>query len=238
METVLVTGCGRGIGLEFVRQLLARGDRVIGTTRRPAPALTALTASAGDRFVHLTLDSGDERSTRDARAALGTRVAAIDVLVNNAGMYSTKSPNWNPEATTFEALDADDLTQTLRVNAIGPMLVVREFFDLLSESRRGRIVNMSSLLGAVSAKTTGGDYAYAASKAALNIMTRALAADLAPRGIVVIAMTPGWVRTEMGGAQAELSAEESVRGMLQVIGGLAAADAGRVVDYAGEDQPW
>jgi NAD(P)-dependent dehydrogenase (short-subunit alcohol dehydrogenase family) len=124
-----------------------------------------------------------------------------------------------------------------RITAGGPVLVVRHYLDLLAAGR-ARVLNLSSLVGSVSHKTGPGDYAYAGSKAALNIMTRTLAAELAPKGIIPIAITPGWVRTEMGGARASLTPEESVRGMLQVAARLTPRDAGHFVDYQGETQPW
>jgi NAD(P)-dependent dehydrogenase (short-subunit alcohol dehydrogenase family) len=118
------------------------------------------------------------------------------------------------------------------------MLVIQHFLNLLRHSRRGRILNLSSLLGSVSVRTSPGDYAYSASKAALNIMTRALAAELAPDGIVAIVITPGWVRTEMGGRAAPLTPRESAEGILDVAGRLTPRDAGRFIDYQGEEQPW
>ena len=236
MRTTMVTGASRGIGLELVRQSLERGDRVVAVTRSAAPPLDALVRAHGDRLVHVIADLGDEAAIIRSRAEVAGRVDGIDLLVNNAGLYSTRVRSWNPDATRLDTVTQQELVEIFRVNAAGPIVLVRHYLDLL---RRGsRILNISSLSGSVGAKTSAGDYAYSASKAALNIMTRALAAELAPRGIIVIAITPAWVRTEMGGADASLGPEESVRGMLAVADRLTAADAGRFVDYAGEDQPW
>jgi NAD(P)-dependent dehydrogenase (short-subunit alcohol dehydrogenase family) len=238
MQTILVTGAGRGIGLEFIRQILARGDRAIAATRAASPALDAMASGAGSRLLRVMLDPADDASITAARATVGATIDAIDVVINNAGIYSTLSPSWNPELTGFGSLSGPDLVGTFRINTVGPMLVTRTFLDLLAKGTHARLVNISSLLGSVSGKTSGGDYAYVASKAALNICTRALAVDLAPHGVIAIAMTPGWVRTDMGGSNATLSPEESVRGMLEVIDRLTAADAGRFVDQEGIDQPW
>ncbi|MEO8226238.1 MAG: SDR family oxidoreductase [Gemmatimonadota bacterium] len=237
MNTTLITGAGRGIGLELARQAAERGDRVIATTRKSSDAIAALADRHGDRIIPLMLDAGDERSIVASRAALPTSVDSIELLINNAGMYPARSGSWNPAATGLDGLTMAELTDVFRVNAAGPVLIARHYLDLL-EAGRARVLNVSSLVGSVASKTEGGDYAYAASKAALNIMTRALAADLSPRGIVVVAITPGWVRTDMGGSGAALSPERSVRGILAVARRLTAADAGRFVDYQGALQPW
>lgn len=235
--TTLVTGASSGIGLEFVRQCSARGDRVVAATRRPSDALAALAGERPDRILITTLDAGDEQSIRNSRRALDGRVDAITLLVNNAGLYSHQSRHWDPAATSLSTVTSAELLDVYRINAAGPILVVRHYLDLL-EAGRARVLNLSSLVGSVSHKTGPGDYAYAASKAALNIMTRTLAAELGAKGIIPIAITPGWVRTEMGGARASLTPEESVRGMLQVASRLTPRDAGRFVDYQGETQPW
>ncbi len=234
----MVTGASAGIGLEIVRQAAARGDRVIAASRQGSPALRKLAGAHPDRVLELTLDPGSQESVIAARADLDGRVEAIDILINNAGVYSRWSRHWDPDATLFDTVTQEELVDTFRINAAGPMLVIEHFLNLVRASRRGRILNLSSLVGSVSQKTSGGDYAYAASKAALNIMTRALAAELAPEEITVIAITPGWVRTEMGGSEATLSPAESVRGILSVAARLTPKDAGRFLDYQGEEQPW
>ena len=234
--TAMVTGASRGLGLELARQLLERGDTVVATTRSPAPRLAELGAAHGSRFVHVVADLADEDSIARSRGDVAARVDGLDLLVNNAGMYSTRVQSWSPEATRLETVTQAELMEVFRVNAAGPIVLVRHYLDLLRPG--ARVLNVSSLSGSVGAKTSAGDYAYSASKAALNIMTRALAAELAPRKIVVVAITPGWVRTEMGGAHAALAPEVSVRGMLDVAASLTAADAGRFLDYQGEDQPW
>ncbi len=234
----MVTGASAGIGLEIVRQAAARGDRVIAASRQGSPALRKLAGAHPDRVLELTLDPGSQESVIAARADLDGRVEAIDILINNAGVYSRWSRHWDPDATLFDTVTQEELVDTFRINAAGPMLVIEHFLNLVRASRRGRILNLSSLVGSVSQKTSGGDYAYAASKAALNIMTRALAAELAPEGITVIALTPGWGRTEMGGSEATLSPAESVRGILSVAARLTPKDAGRFLDYQGEEQPW
>jgi len=237
-HTIVVTGASRGIGLELCRQALARGDRVVATTRRASPALAALQAAHPERCLALPLDLADAGAVERVGPALAALVDRVDLLVNNAGLYSTHASRWDPAATGIASADAAEFATVLTVNAVAPVLLLRACLPLLARSSRARVLNVSSLLGAVSAHDGPGDLAYAASKAALNIMTRALAAELAPQGIIVVAITPGWVRTDMGGPQATLSAGESVAGMLRVADALRPADSGRFVDYAGLDQPW
>lgn len=234
----MVTGASAGIGLELVRQMLGRGDRVVAASRKGSDALRALASAQPDRLLILELDPGSEESVVRARRQLGDRIDALDMLINNAGVYSRWSRHWDPGATLFDTVTQDELLETFRINAAGPMIVTQHFLNLLRAARSARILNMSSRVGSVSLKTSGGDYPYAASKAALNIMTRALAAELAPEGIIAICITPGWVRTEMGGRGASLSPEESVQGILKVAAELTVRDAGRFVDYQGDDQPW
>ena len=238
VETVMVTGSSRGIGLELVRQSLERGRRVIAASRASSPELDAVGAAHRDRFILVRMDPGDEESIISARKSLEGRVDVLHLLINNAGVYSKWSENWNADATLFDTVTRDELMDVYRINAVGPMLVIQHFLNLLRHSRRGRILNLSSLLGSVSVRTSPGDYAYSASKAALNIMTRALAAELTPDGIVAIVITPGWVRTEMGGRAAPLTPRESAEGILDVAGRLTPRDAGRFIDYQGEEQPW
>ena len=238
VETVMVTGASRGLGLELVRQCLERGRRVIAASRRSSPELDGLGARHPDWFIPLELDPGSEQSIVRARQSLEGRVDALHLLINNAGIYSKWSANWNADATLFDTVTGDELLDVYRINTVGPMLVTQHFLNLLRHSRRGRILNLTSLLGSVSVRTSPGDYAYAGSKAALNIMTRALAAELLPDGIIAIVITPGWVRTEMGGRAAPLTVRESAEGILEVAGRLTPRDAGRFVDYQGEEQPW
>ena len=238
VETVMVTGASRGIGLELVRQSLERGRRVIAASRHSSRELDTIGRAHADRFILLPLDPGDEESIIRARQSLEGRVDVLHVLFNNAGIYSRWSQNWNADATLFDTVTRDELLDVYRINTVGPMLIIQHFLNLLRHSRRGRILNLSSLLGSVSVRTSPGDYAYSASKAALNIMTRTLAAELAPDGIVAIAITPGWVRTEMGGEGAPLTPRESAQGLLDVAGRLTPRDAGRFIDFRGEDQPW
>jgi NAD(P)-dependent dehydrogenase (short-subunit alcohol dehydrogenase family) len=237
VETIFITGASRGIGRELVRQCVARGDRVIATARREE-AVEELRKEFGPQVLALRCDVSDDASIADARRRLDGSVSSLDLLFNCAGLYSLHSDHWDPAATRFDTVSRRELETVFDVNAAGPMLVLKALLDLLHRSARPRVLNLSSLLGSVGARDSAGDYAYAASKAALNIMTRAVAAEFRDDRLIAVAITPGWVHTEMGGASAALSPEESVRGLLAVADRLTIRDSGTFMDYEGVPQPW
>ncbi|MCE2490029.1 MAG: SDR family oxidoreductase [Anaerolineae bacterium] len=232
MERIMISGANRGIGLEFVRQWLSRADvQVLATARSPQQA-GELNDMAGRQLTVLPMDVSDPASVRSAVARVAEAVEGLDLLVNNAAI---KPPDAEQRLAT---LDPDSMLQTLRVNSLGPLLLARECVPLLRRGSRPRLVNISSGMGSLSRKQSGGQYAYCSSKSALNMVTRGLAADLGPSGIVVCSLHPGWVRTEMGGMQASLSTHESVAALLRVIDSLTHADNGSYLDPERETIPW
>jgi len=222
--TVLITGANRGIGLEYARQFAAKGFKVIGTARDPADA-KELAAVAGRVE---PLDVTDAASV----AALAARLdgVAIDILVNNAGMFDRKD-------VSVDRVDFAMMEQTFAVNTLGPLRVTQALLPNLRAGKRRTIVNMSSQLGSIE-QSNGDWYAYRASKAALNQITRTLSAELASEGFTVVVLHPGWVRTDMGGAGATYTPQESVRGLITVIEKLGRADNGRFYDFKGNPIPW
>ena len=205
---VLVTGAGRGLGLEFTRRYLQRGDRVFATCREPSRArdLEALAAAHPQRLTVVALDVADPDSIRRAHAAVRRRTDALDLLINNAGVYSrhgSKDP-----IERLGTLRFDDALHVLRTNALAPLMVTQQCLDLLEAGRRPRVVAISSEYGSVSENTDGFPYYYAASKAALNMLMRSLAPEARRRGIVAAILDPGWVRTDMGGPNASRSIPE------------------------------
>jgi NAD(P)-dependent dehydrogenase (short-subunit alcohol dehydrogenase family) len=193
----VVTGANRGIGFEIVRQLADRGVTVILTARRPDAGATAaaMLASATLHVDFHSLSVTDEASIRALRDHLAAQFGRLDVLVNNAGILTD---------TDAGGLDVSLATvrETLETNTLAPLRMAQLLLPLLKHSRAGRIVNISSGMGALS-EMAGDDAAYRISKAALNAVTGILAAELAAHGIAVNAMCPGWVKTDMGGAHAE-----------------------------------
>jgi NAD(P)-dependent dehydrogenase (short-subunit alcohol dehydrogenase family) len=222
--TYLVTGANRGIGLELARQLSVRGERILGTARRPAEATDLA------RLCHqvIPLDAADEASI-DALPG-HVKGQPIDVLVNNAGVSS--------EAASIERLTAGELRRVFMINAFAPLLVTRALLPNLRASARRVVFNITSVLGSISRNTGGSSYPYRASKAALNQLTVSLAHELRREGFTCVVAHPGWVRTDMGGPNATISPEQSAAGLLRVIDGLTPADSGRFFNYDGTTIPW
>jgi len=237
----LVTGANRGLGLEFVRQLLARGDRVVATCRQPGKA-TELNALAGEypgRLHVLPLDVADPKTHVRLATELplvSGEAGKLDLLVNNAGVLHS--------GERFGRVNADLLEDSFRTNALGPFLLAQALAGQLADAdpalgRRGAtIANISSELGSITDAGRFGTPSYCISKAAQNMATAQLASALRERGIAVVALHPGWVRTEMGGKDATLPATESVRGLLAVIDALDIEASGRFLDWRGEALPW
>ncbi len=223
-QTVLVTGANRGLGLEFARQLHAAGARVIGTARKPDAAedLKAL----GVRIEQL--DVTDPASVSALAAKLEDET--LDVLLNNAGIF--------PHRGSFEDEDPVEMLRVLEVNTVGPLRVTQALLPNLRAGDRKLVMNMSSGLGSIANNGRGSSAAYRASKSALNMLTVTMARDLADEGFICVAMSPGWVRTDMGGEQAQLSPAESVGGMLGVLAPLTADDSGKYLSHDGQDLPW
>jgi NAD(P)-dependent dehydrogenase (short-subunit alcohol dehydrogenase family) len=207
-HVALVTGANRGIGFEVCRQLASRGFVVFLTARDAAKAKTAAAKLATTGTVEpLLLDVAEARSVKKAASELAARWGYLDVLVNNAGInYDT----WE----TAEKADIDGtVIKTIATNLLGPWRVCQAFLPLLRKSRAGRIVNVSSESGSL-AQMGAGPPAYQVTKAALNALTRTLAAELSGARILVNAVCPGWVATAMGGAGAPRTVSEGAAGIV------------------------
>lgn len=226
---VLVTGANRGLGLEFVKQYLADGWRVIACCRNPlsSSALIALTASAGGRLSVRELDVADFGQVERLSAILAGE--SIDVLINNAGFY--------PEGE-FGQVGYADWEAAFRINTMAPMKMAECFVEQVARSQQRKIVTLSSKMGSVADNGSGGSYIYRSSKTAVNMVMKSLSIDLAGRGIAVGVLHPGWVLTDMGGPNALIDATRSVSGLRQVIAGLTLQNAGRFIAYDGKEIPW
>ncbi|AKQ68794.1 Short-chain dehydrogenase/reductase (SDR) superfamily [Myxococcus hansupus] len=226
----VITGASRGIGFEFVQQLLLRGDTVEAGVRSSEGArrLESLKHTAGNRLRIHELDVGDDASVR----AFATNVclSPVDVLINNAGV----SGLW----CALNDVDFADMARTFSVNALGPLRVTNAILPALRQGALRRVAHVTSRMGSLAANTDGGAYAYRVSKAALNMAVRTMSMDLRAEGVVTVLLHPGWVRTDMGGPDATLPATDSVRGMLRVIDGLNPEHSGRFFDYQGAEVPW
>jgi len=230
-STYFITGCNRGLGLEFVQQLLARGQRVIATCRDIATAtdLTALTLKHSGQLSLVEMDVSDEASMREAVALLNDE--AIDVFINNAGVYGPRDAN-------FGNVDGPAMAEVLYTNAVAPVLLTQLLIDNVRKGSGKKLVYVSSKMGSIADNGRGGSYIYRSSKTALNSVVKSLALDLAPEGIATATLHPGWVRTDMGGPNGLIDAPESVSGMLNVIDGLSVANTGQFFSYDGSSIAW
>jgi NAD(P)-dependent dehydrogenase (short-subunit alcohol dehydrogenase family) len=225
-ETILITGASRGIGLALVEAACGRGDTVFATCRRPDEAEGLQRLADGDNPPQvLALDVTSEESVSAAAERARSATDRLDVLINNAGVSPAGFGNG------LQKLDFATFHEAVEVNTVGPLRVARALLGLLERSDRARVANVSSGAGRISTKDTAKGYAYGASKAAQNFVTRAMAAELSDRGIVVVAMSPGYVRTDMAGPNADIAPEESAAGILACIDSLTADDNGRWVNY-------
>jgi NAD(P)-dependent dehydrogenase (short-subunit alcohol dehydrogenase family) len=228
MPTVLITGASRGIGLEFAKQYAAEGWTVLAAARDPDAVARGLGDARGD-FSLVRLDVCDPASVAILSERL--RGTPIDLLINNAGLYGPRRPE-------LGAVHYPAWFEVLNTNVMGAMRVTEALVDNIRAGDRKRIAAISSKVGSMADNSSGGGYIYRSSKAAMNAVFRSLAIDLAGEGIRVAILHPGWVRTDMGGANALIDTATSVAGMRDVIAGLTAERSGRFINYDGSEIPW
>lgn len=226
MATILITGANRGIGLALTRAFVAHGDRVIASQRaaKAGGDLAALQKESG-RVGTLSMDVAVESSV--AKAAKSLQGTPIDIVINNAAVlnsYGGIEDGHHDEAAW---------RNVLMTNVAGGYFVAAHFLSNLKLARPSRLIFLTSSMSSLS-EAGGGAYPYRASKAAVNSLTRNLARDLKGDGISVAAFDPGWVRTDMGGANASISAETSAAGLLKRILALRPATTGAIERYSGE----
>jgi NAD(P)-dependent dehydrogenase (short-subunit alcohol dehydrogenase family) len=235
MPTVLITGASTGLGLEFASQYGADGWRVIATCRHPESA-ASLKALPGD----ILLRPMDITNSGEVNAvAAEFEASPIDVLLNNAAIHGPRTAR-----ASFGELDVDIWLEVMRVNAMAPMKVTEAFLRHVTAGDQRKLVFVSSRAGSIAERgfqpyhQPGGTYIYRSSKAALNAAAKSLAFDLAPKGFSVVVLHPGFVKTEMGGAEATIKKEASVAGMREVILRSTPADSFNFRNYDGAVIPW
>ncbi len=223
-QTILIVGATRGLGLEFARQYSAEGARVLATHRRPEDAerLRALGAEP------LLLDVND--AAQVAGLARQLDGVALDVAVVNAGVLGSRSAGLAPPP-------AEEFDAVMHTNVLAPMRLLALLAEPLTTAH-GRVAVISSRMGSVALAGTSSSWLYRASKAALNMVLKVASGELGARGVICLALHPGWVRTDMGGANADIDVVTSVTGMRQVIADAGPQDNGAFFDYAGEALPW
>jgi len=224
MSTVLITGAARGLGLDFTRQYAAKGWKIHACARNH----DGLKGIAGDIHPHNL-----EVTDYDAVTSLAKELSAeaIDVLICNAGIGGERG------SAPLGAVDPAAWRQIFEVNTLAPLMMAQAFVEHVARSTERKLIAISSILGSI-ANNTGSRYIYRASKTALNMEWNCLARDLAPRGIICVALHPGWVQTDMGGSTATLTIEQSVPPMVQTIAALKPSDNGRFLQYDGTELAW
>src|SRR5918995_2609377 len=220
MPAVLITGASRGLGFEFAKQYGAEGWKVIACCRKPedAIALKKLAPSARDMVSVVAMDVADNDTVRNA--ALTLKDVVIDILINSAGIAGV------PQQSTGQ-IDYASGARVLDVNTMGPLRVLEAFTDNLARSERRLVVTITSGMGSLADNMSGGSIAYRSSKAAVNMVMRSAAIDLAPRGVACVVVNPGWVKTDMGGPGATLTPRESVAALRLLIETFGPAHSGR-----------
>jgi len=232
MKTTLITGANRGIGLEFSKQLADDGWRVLACCRNPekSDVLNKLAAKYPDQITLCVLDVADHGQIKRLSQTLANK--SIDLLINNAGVYP------GTKGSSFGHTDYEAWAHAFLVNTMAPLRMAEEFITQITRSSRKTIVTITSKMGSVADNSRGGSYIYRSSKSAVNMVVKSLAIDLRSNGIISVLLHPGWVRTDMGGQNGLISAEQSVFGMLSVIRGITLADSGKFIAYDGQIVPW
>jgi NAD(P)-dependent dehydrogenase (short-subunit alcohol dehydrogenase family) len=227
MPTVMITGANRGIGLEFARQYAEDGWRVIATCRDPASGRSL--ADVGPSVEVYALDVGEHSQIEKLARLLDGET--IDILINNAAIYG-------PRPSVLGTVGYDAWPEVMRINVMSPLKVAECFADHVAGSERGIMVAISSQMGSIGDNNSGESYIYRSSKAALNMVMKGLSVDLKARGITVAMFHPGWVKTDMGGPNAQVDTVDSVTGMRRVIAGIGPKDNGRFFNHDGSALSW
>ena len=226
MTTILITGTNRGIGLELAKQALAKGWTVYGSARTVVTDAEAHICEHPG-FHDLRFDVTDHEAVRAAAASISD---PIDILINNAGTIG-------PERQSTLDMDFGGFAQTFAINTLAPLAVSQAFLPHLRRSANPRILTISSAMGSLS-HAKSDRIAYRASKAAVNKVMQGLATDLAPMGVAVAVVHPGWVRTDMGGPDADIDVGTSASGILGLVDGLTLARTGGFFNWDGSPAEW
>ena len=226
MQQLLIIGANRGIGLEFTQQYLAQGWHVYATYRKqPGDGLNALVCN---QLTLVPLDVTED----DNIAALQEQLKGIslDLIINNSGLFG-------PRDQTLGKVSRQQWLEVLNVNSIAPLMLAQALQSNLS-AKRGTFAVLSSRMGSIEGNDGGALYLYRSSKAAVNQVVKSLSIDLKQFGINVVALHPGWVQTDMGGANASINTHTSVNGLRQVITKIVPANSGQFINYDGTAIAW
>jgi NAD(P)-dependent dehydrogenase (short-subunit alcohol dehydrogenase family) len=234
-QHILITGADKGLGLALVSRFLRGGFQVYAGIYASSDNLQALLQDYGPCLDLVALDVTDMVSIRTAVLQVARLTPALDFLINNAAVYLPKKP-----VRPLVDVDLTDghLEETLNVNAFGPLRVTQQFLPLLDRGARKLIINISSEAGSIDSCQRTSEYAYCMSKAALNMQSRILQNDLESRGFRVLVIHPGWMRTDMGGPEADIHPDEAAEGIFGLSMKPWKAGDPMYMDYQGKNFPW
>ncbi|MBL6864102.1 MAG: SDR family oxidoreductase [Rhodospirillales bacterium] len=227
MRTVFITGSNRGLGLEFVKQYERNGFKVIAACRNPKLADSLNSIKGNIEVTKLDINSGNDFENISA----AYKNENIDILINNAGIIGLNKK-------IIGEINYEDWKNVFQTNVLGPTMMVERLLSQIARSEKKLIVSVSSKLGSISENSSGGQYAYRASKAALNAVNKSLSVDLIDKGITTIVISPGWVKTDMGGQNADITIQDSVTQMCQVIERVDINDTGKFFNFDGKIIKW
>jgi NAD(P)-dependent dehydrogenase (short-subunit alcohol dehydrogenase family) len=230
--TVLITGAARGLGFALAESFLTAGFDVFAAHRTPVcPTLNQLAKRHPGKLTALPMDVLQPTSIQSALERVTGLAPQLDVLINNAALcLDIDDP--------IDRVDFELIQQQIDVNVYGPLRVTQAFLPLLEKSDRGVLVNISSEAGSVGKCWRGTGFGYGMSKAALNMQSRILEKYLAPKGIKVFAIHPGWMRTDMGGSNADIAPDEAAQGILRIATSQSYRDASMYLVYNGDTYPY
>jgi NAD(P)-dependent dehydrogenase (short-subunit alcohol dehydrogenase family) len=233
-QTVFVTGADKGLGHSLVDKCLQANFRVFAGRFASGANLQHLADQFPDKLIIVPLDVTDLDAVRQAAGVVSEQTGALDILINNAGIHLEDNE------ISLEQLDLADhhLQQTMEVNAFGPLRVTQQFLPLLQKGRRKLIVNISSEAGSIADCWREREYAYCMSKAALNMQSKILQNHLGSQGFKVLAVHPGWMQTDMGGADADIHPDVAAEGILELATRDWSPDDPVYLDYRGNRMRW
>ena len=226
MATWIITGGNRGIGKEFIHQLLSKNHTIITGVRNPERM-----DIEHELLSIFKLDVSDSQSVVEFAQSVLQQTNQVDVLVNNAGRMDGR---WQ----TIGEVDPDLSLEVLNVNTIGPLRVTQALWPLLEKTSNSKVANISSLMGSIDDCLSGRSYAYRTSKTGLNMITKILSVEGRDTDVSVSCYHPGWVQTDMGGERAPVQAHESVEGLIGLIEMQDGERSGRFFEYTGVELPW
>ncbi|MEN2983581.1 MAG: SDR family oxidoreductase [Dictyoglomaceae bacterium] len=228
---VLITGASKGLGFSLTKIYLKEGHKVIATYRRDLEYLKEI--SKDKNLILFPMDVSSEESVKSAYDLIKEKVPFIDILINNAAIYL------EDRSKTIESIDIEKVIETLNVNSVGPLRVLKYFYPLVERSNKKLIINISSEAGSIGDCWRDREYGYCMSKSALNMLSMILQNYSKNKGIKILVIHPGWMRTDMGGPDADISSEESAEGIFKLsLREWDINDKDIYMDYLGRKMNW